>query len=152
MSRSSSGCWWSQCSRLTGVFASSTRTFHAKFHNAAGLEPGATVRFEGGPRIGRVEKLKIDPTDPSLVDMEFSVKNDVPVKTDSRVARAFRHLSPRWTRISSAASRKFKRVLMSIFGRTLCNDSASEVCRSWPPLVQKLHFRKLCEGEACPLL
>ena len=71
---------------LTGVFASSTRTFHAKFHNAAGLEPGATVRFEGGPKVGRVEKVKIDPTDPSLVDMEFSVKNDIPVKTDSRVA------------------------------------------------------------------
>ncbi len=71
---------------LTGVFASSTRTFHAKFHNAAGLEPGATVRFEGGPKVGRVEKVKIDPTDPSLVDMEFSVKNDIPVKTDSHVA------------------------------------------------------------------
>ena len=71
---------------LTGVFASSTRTFHAKFHNAAGLEPGATVRFEGGPKVGRVEKIKIDPSDPSLMDMEFSVKNDIPVKTDSRVA------------------------------------------------------------------
>ena len=40
---------------LEGVFATSTRTFHAKFHNAAGLEPGTTVRFEGGPKIGRVE-------------------------------------------------------------------------------------------------
>jgi phospholipid/cholesterol/gamma-HCH transport system substrate-binding protein len=71
---------------LSGVFASSPRTFHAKFHNAAGLESGASVRFEGGPKIGRVENIKIDPTDPSLMDMEFSVKNDVPVKTDSRVA------------------------------------------------------------------
>jgi phospholipid/cholesterol/gamma-HCH transport system substrate-binding protein len=71
---------------LTGVFASSTRTLHAKFHNAAGLEPGATVRFEGGPKVGRIEKLTIDPVDPSLMDMEFSVKNDIPVKTDSRVA------------------------------------------------------------------
>jgi len=71
---------------LTGVFASSTKTFHAKFHNAAGLEPGATVRFEGGPKVGRVEKLKIDPTDPSLMDMEFSVKSDIPVKTDSHVS------------------------------------------------------------------
>jgi phospholipid/cholesterol/gamma-HCH transport system substrate-binding protein len=71
---------------LTGVFASSPRTFHAKFHNAAGLEPGATVRFEGGPKIGRVENLKIDPNDPSLMDMEFSVKDSIPVKTDSRVA------------------------------------------------------------------
>jgi len=71
---------------LTGVFASSTRSFHAKFHNAAGLEPGATVRFLGGLKVGRVEKLAIDPVDPSLMDMQFSVKNDIPVKTDSRVA------------------------------------------------------------------
>jgi len=71
---------------LAGVFASSTRRFHARFHNAAGLEPGASVRFEGGPKVGRVEKITIDPADPSLMDMEFSLKNDVPVKTDSRVA------------------------------------------------------------------
>src|SRR5271165_1183004 len=71
---------------MTGVLASSTRTFHAKFPNAAGLEPGATVRFNGGAKIGRVEKLKIDPNDSSLMDMEFSVKSDLPVKTDSHVA------------------------------------------------------------------
>ena len=35
---------------LAGVFASSTRRFHARFHNAAGLEPGSSVRFEGGPK------------------------------------------------------------------------------------------------------
>lgn len=71
---------------LSGIFASTTRSYHAKFHNAAGLEPGATVRYEGGPKVGRVEKLKIDPSDPSWMDMEFSVKSDIPVKTDSRVA------------------------------------------------------------------
>jgi phospholipid/cholesterol/gamma-HCH transport system substrate-binding protein len=71
---------------LSGVFASATRTYHAKFHNVAGLEPGATVRYEGGPKVGRVEKLKIDPADPTWMDMEFSVKSDTPVKTDSRVA------------------------------------------------------------------
>jgi phospholipid/cholesterol/gamma-HCH transport system substrate-binding protein len=71
---------------LSGAFASATRTLHAKFHNVAGLEPGATVRYEGGPKVGRLEKLTIDPNDPSWIDMAFSVKNDVPVKTDSRVA------------------------------------------------------------------
>lgn len=71
---------------LTGAFASATRTFHAKFRNVAGIEPGANVRYEGGPKIGRVEKLKIDPNDPAWMDMEFSVKNDIPVKTDSHVA------------------------------------------------------------------
>jgi phospholipid/cholesterol/gamma-HCH transport system substrate-binding protein len=70
---------------LAGVFASSTRTFHARFTNVAGLEPGTTVRFEGGPKVGRVEKISIVPEDPKQMDMEFSVKSDIPVKTDSRV-------------------------------------------------------------------
>jgi phospholipid/cholesterol/gamma-HCH transport system substrate-binding protein len=71
---------------LSGVLTGSIHTFHAKFRNAAGLEPGASVRYEGGQKIGRVEKLQIDPSDPSLMDMEFSVKGDLPVKTDSRVS------------------------------------------------------------------
>jgi phospholipid/cholesterol/gamma-HCH transport system substrate-binding protein len=44
------------------------------------------VRYEGGPKIGRVESVKIDPKDPTFMDMEFSVKEDLPIKTDSRVA------------------------------------------------------------------
>ena len=71
---------------LTGLLTSAAHTFHAKFHNAAGIEPGATVRFEGGPKVGRVEKIQIDPSDPSLMDMIFSVKSDIPIKTDSRVS------------------------------------------------------------------
>jgi phospholipid/cholesterol/gamma-HCH transport system substrate-binding protein len=71
---------------LSGAFATATRTFHSKFRNVAGLEPGATVRYEGGNRVGRVEKIRIDPNDPSWLDMEFSVKNDVPVKIDTRTA------------------------------------------------------------------
>lgn len=71
---------------LTGVLASATRRYHSRFQNVAGLEPGATVRYEGGNKVGRVENIKIDPKDPSWMDMEFSVKNDVPVKTDSRTA------------------------------------------------------------------
>jgi phospholipid/cholesterol/gamma-HCH transport system substrate-binding protein len=71
---------------LAGVFTTSATMYHAKFHNAAGLEAGGTVRFEGGPKVGRVEALKIDPTDPSLMDLQFSIKSDVPVKTDSHVS------------------------------------------------------------------
>jgi phospholipid/cholesterol/gamma-HCH transport system substrate-binding protein len=71
---------------LSGAFAGPARHFHAKFHNAAGLERGAPVRYEGGPKIGRVEGVKIDSKDPSFMDMEFSVKEDLPIKTDSHVA------------------------------------------------------------------
>jgi len=71
---------------LTGVLASATKTYHAKFPNAAGLEPGTTVRYAGGLKVGRVEKLQIDPANAALMDMTFTVKTDIPVKTDSHVA------------------------------------------------------------------
>ena len=71
---------------ISGAFAGPALRYHAKFRNAAGLERGATVRFGGGPKIGRVESVKIDAANPSLMDMEFSVKDDVPIKTDSHVA------------------------------------------------------------------
>lgn len=71
---------------LSGAFAGAAKSFHAKFPNAAGLTPGASVHYAGGPKVGRVEKMQIDPVNPGLIDMTFSVKNDLPVKTDSSVA------------------------------------------------------------------
>jgi len=71
---------------LSGAFAGPGRRYHAKFHNAVGIERGVTVRFNGSPKIGRVEAVKIDSKDPSLMDMEFSVKEGLPIKTDSHVA------------------------------------------------------------------
>lgn len=71
---------------ITGAFQGPAKTFHAKFPNAAGLEPGASVHYAGSQKIGRVEKLQIDPSDPSLIDMTFNVKSELPVKTDSKVA------------------------------------------------------------------
>ncbi|HUL35937.1 MAG TPA: MlaD family protein [Candidatus Eisenbacteria bacterium] len=71
---------------ISGAFAGPAMKFHAEFHNAAGLDRGASVRYEGGPKIGRVEGVKIDPADPSMMDMEFSVEKGLPIKTDSHVA------------------------------------------------------------------
>jgi len=71
---------------ITGAFQGAAKTFHSKFPNAAGLEPGASVHYAGGQKIGRVEKMQIDSGDPSLIDMTFSVKSDLPVKVDSKVA------------------------------------------------------------------
>ena len=71
---------------VTGAFQGAAKTYHAKFPNAAGLEPGASVDYAGSQKVGRLEKMQIDPADPSLIDMTFSVKSDLPVKTDSRVA------------------------------------------------------------------
>ncbi len=71
---------------LTGAFAGSATVYHAKFNSAAGLEPGASVRYAGGPKIGHVTKLQIDASDPSKIDMTFAVEAGVPIKTDSKVS------------------------------------------------------------------
>lgn len=70
---------------LTGAFGGSGATFRTYFPFAGGLEPGATVRYAGGPKVGRVEKLQLDPKDPSRIEITFSVRSGLPVKTDSRV-------------------------------------------------------------------
>src|SRR3977135_575491 len=70
---------------LSGAFGGSASSFRAYFPFAGGLEPGATVRYAGGPKVGRVEKLQLDPKDSSRIEITFSVKSGLPVKTDSRV-------------------------------------------------------------------
>jgi phospholipid/cholesterol/gamma-HCH transport system substrate-binding protein len=70
---------------INGAFGNAAKTYHASFQFAGGLEPGATVRYSGGPKVGRVESLRIDPQDPTHIDLTFSVRPDVLVKTDSKV-------------------------------------------------------------------
>src|SRR3989441_7177324 len=70
---------------LSGAFGGSSSSFRAYFPFAGGLEPGATVRYAGGPKVGRVEKLQLDPKDTSRIEITFSVKSGLPVKADSRV-------------------------------------------------------------------
>jgi phospholipid/cholesterol/gamma-HCH transport system substrate-binding protein len=70
---------------LTGAFAGTAATYRAYFPFAGGLEPGASVRYAGGPKVGRVEKLQLDPKDSSRIEITFSVKSGLPVKTDSHV-------------------------------------------------------------------
>jgi phospholipid/cholesterol/gamma-HCH transport system substrate-binding protein len=70
---------------LSGAFAGSAKTYHAYFPFAGGLEPGASVRYAGGPKVGRVEQLRIDPQNAARIEITFSVKADLPVKSDSKV-------------------------------------------------------------------
>jgi ABC-type transporter Mla subunit MlaD len=46
------------------------------------------VRYAGSPPIGRVEKVRPDPADPTRTEIDFHVNRDVPVKTDSVVGIA----------------------------------------------------------------
>jgi len=67
---------------ISGAFGRSEQIFLTHFKNAGGLEPGSIVRY-AGIRVGRVEKVTIDPKDPSRVIMQMGVDLGVPVKTDS---------------------------------------------------------------------
>jgi phospholipid/cholesterol/gamma-HCH transport system substrate-binding protein len=70
---------------MTGASARSMTKFHAHFQFAGGLEPGSTVRYSGGPKVGRVDSVEIDPQNPGQLDVVFSVQSDLPIKTDSTV-------------------------------------------------------------------
>jgi phospholipid/cholesterol/gamma-HCH transport system substrate-binding protein len=56
---------------ITGAFGHTAKSFRAFFPFAGGLEVGSTVRYAGGPKVGRVSKLEMH--------------SDLPVKTDSHV-------------------------------------------------------------------
>src|SRR6266849_3943190 len=70
---------------ISGALGRSTHTYHAYFPFAGGIESGSGVRYSGGPKIGRVDRVRIDPQNPARIDITFKVQSDLPVKTDSHV-------------------------------------------------------------------
>lgn len=70
---------------MSGAAGKSMTKFHAYFLFAGGLEPGATVRYAGGPKVGRVDSVQLDGQDPTRLDVVFSIQSDLPVKVDSNV-------------------------------------------------------------------
>jgi phospholipid/cholesterol/gamma-HCH transport system substrate-binding protein len=77
---------------LTGVFERDEPVYRAFFKNAGGLAPGSQVRYAGGPPVGRVVSVRMDPDNPARLQIDFRVERRVPVKTDSKVKIA--SLSP----------------------------------------------------------
>lgn len=67
---------------ISGAFGRAGASYRASFKFAGGLEPGAVVRY-GGIRAGRVEQLRVDPQDPSRIEITFTIAPGIPVKTDS---------------------------------------------------------------------
>jgi phospholipid/cholesterol/gamma-HCH transport system substrate-binding protein len=70
---------------LSGAFTTGDTGFHAYFKNAGGLQPGSEVRYAGGPPIGRIRKVQVDPTNSTRMQVDFAVHPNIPVKTDSTV-------------------------------------------------------------------
>jgi phospholipid/cholesterol/gamma-HCH transport system substrate-binding protein len=73
---------------LYGLSGGESTHYRVYFKNAGGIAPGTEVRYAGSPPIGRVEKVRPDPADPTRMEVDFHVNRDVPVKTDSVVGIA----------------------------------------------------------------
>ena len=67
---------------ISGIAGRAGLHFKTTFKNAGGLEPGSIVRY-AGIRVGRVEKVEIDPKDPTRVVIQMGVDAGVPIKKDS---------------------------------------------------------------------
>lgn len=67
---------------VSGVFGSGNIPHKSYFKFAGGLQPGATVRF-GGMEAGSVQAVQVDPQDTTRIEVDFSIGQDIPLKTDS---------------------------------------------------------------------
>ena len=67
---------------VSGTFSKKGIAHKAYFRYAAGLAPGAPVRY-GGLLAGRIDGLRVDPQDTTRIEIDLSVTPDIPVKTDS---------------------------------------------------------------------
>ena len=64
---------------------SSGREFRAAFHSVAGLNRGDEVRY-GGLLVGTVTDMDLDPADPTRILVKFTVRERIPVMTDTRAS------------------------------------------------------------------
>jgi phospholipid/cholesterol/gamma-HCH transport system substrate-binding protein len=67
---------------MTGVFRSGKIAHRSYFKFGGGLEPGAVVRF-GGINAGSVQRVRVDPADSTHIEVDFGLRPDIPLKTDS---------------------------------------------------------------------
>src|SRR5580692_3694276 len=67
---------------VSGTFSSGGVPHHTYFKSAGGLLPGAMVRY-GGMDAGKVKTVRVDPGDTTRIEIDFTVKPGIPVKTDS---------------------------------------------------------------------
>ena len=67
---------------VSGAFAKKGVSHRTYFKYSGGLEPGAPVRYGGFP-AGKIESLRVDPSDSTQIEITLVVYPEIPVKTDS---------------------------------------------------------------------
>lgn len=67
---------------VSGGFGRSGIEHRTYFKFSGGIQPGTAVRY-GGMRVGTVQKVQIDPSDTTRIEVAFIVEPGTPIKTDS---------------------------------------------------------------------
>lgn len=122
--------------------------FQVYFKNAGGLEPGSIVRY-AGIRVGRVDKLTVDPKDPSRIEVTFSVEPNLPIKTDtmakiassSALGENFLELTPSKNKDSPLAPSGSVLPAKEFFGINDLADMLNELGPDVQDLVSNLNDR-----------
>lgn len=69
---------------LSGAGSRGQVPYRTYFKNAGGLAPGTEVRYAGGPPIGRVKRVRPDPSNPTRMEVDFDVRPDLPITTETK--------------------------------------------------------------------
>ncbi|MGD0891117.1 MAG: MlaD family protein [Terracidiphilus sp.] len=67
---------------VAGTFSAGGVPHYTFFKSAGGVLPGAMVRY-GGMDAGKVKTVRVDPQDSTRIEIDFTVRPGIPVKTDS---------------------------------------------------------------------
>jgi phospholipid/cholesterol/gamma-HCH transport system substrate-binding protein len=67
---------------ISGSLGSASVSHRTYFKYAAGVQPGAAVRF-GGLLVGKVDRVRVDPANSTRIEIDFLIDRATPVKTDS---------------------------------------------------------------------
>jgi len=67
---------------ISGGLGGATVSHRAYFKFAGGVQAGAPVRY-GGMLVGKVQRVRVDPGNSTRIEIEVTVRQDAPLKTDS---------------------------------------------------------------------
>jgi len=67
---------------VSGGIGGATVSHRAFFKFAGGVQPGAPVRY-GGLTVGKVQRVRVDPGNSARIEIDITVNQDAPLKTDS---------------------------------------------------------------------
>jgi phospholipid/cholesterol/gamma-HCH transport system substrate-binding protein len=124
---------------VSGAFGGGDIPHRAYFKFAGGLQPGATVRF-GGMKAGSVQAIRIDPKDSTRIEVDFSIEEEIPLKTDS-VARitSLSPLGDNYVELSTGTPHAPKAAPGSVIqtAPTFNFDDLGEMITELEPMVQQ---------------